>query len=117
MPDDEHTPRSELYKEWQDFHRENPRIYQMICHYSQQVIDAGHDHYAIATIWERMRWHFHVETKDKDFKLPNNHRAYYARFWLAQHPDREGFFHIATLRSLNPRKKRDRYGRDDDEEC
>jgi hypothetical protein len=108
----------ELYEEWLAFHKANPRVYELICMYCDQVLARGERTYAIATIWERLRWHFTVETRSEvDFKLPNNHRAYYARFWMKEHPQHGDFFRTATLRSVTP-KRTDRYGRDlDDEEC
>jgi hypothetical protein len=51
----------------------------------------------------------HIEQGDEEFKLPNNHRAYYARKWLDVHPEHPGFFHTACLRSEGG--PRDRYGR------
>jgi len=101
----------QLYEEWLAFHKANPRVYELICTYCDQVIARGHENYAIATIWERLRWHFHMETSDPDFKLPNNHRAYYARFWMKQHPQHPDFFRTATLRSIS-NTPRDRFGRD-----
>jgi hypothetical protein len=33
-----------------------------------------------------------IETADEDFKINNNHRAYYARLWMREHPQYDGFF-------------------------
>jgi len=44
-------------------------------------------------VFERIRWHTDVETRgDTPFKLSNNHRAYYARFFMHNHPEYQGFF-------------------------
>lgn len=104
-----------LYEEWEEFHKANPKVYELVCHYAQQVINRGLEEYAIATIWERLRWHLTIEThSETDFKLPNNHRAYYARLWLDEHPDYPKFFRTCMLRSLS-QSPRDRWGRDFDD--
>jgi hypothetical protein len=107
--------RGELYEEWLVYHKANPQVYLLVCQRCQQLIDHGITEYAIGTIWETMRWHLDVEADDKEFKLPNNHRAYYARHWMQEHPQYgeasgQPFFRLATLRSVMP-KPRDRYGR------
>ena len=99
----------QLYNEWRVYHENNPRIYQLICAYAEAAIRRGHNKYAIATIWERIRWEITVDTNDIDFKMPNNHRAYYARLWLKDHPQHPGFFRLAELRS--ERGLIDRFGR------
>jgi len=103
-------PVGQLELEWRDFHRDNPHIYRLVCRYADEVIALGLKEYAIATIWERLRWHLTIETKDPEFKLPNNHRAYYARLWLHDHPRHPGFFRTSSLRSVTGAPG-DRYGR------
>jgi hypothetical protein len=105
---------SELEREFLDFHRENPRVYVLVCQFAQQAIDLGFEKYAIATIWEVLRWEVQTKTRDRDFKLPNNHRAYYARLWLKNHPEHPDFFRTCSLRSVE-HGQRDRYGRDVDD--
>lgn len=105
-----------LHDEWLEYHRDNPQVYQLICKYAQEVIDRGMKEYAIATIWERLRWHLTIEVRSAhDFKLPNNHRAYYARLWLDAHPDYPDFFRTCSLRSEGEGAPYDRFGRDRDE--
>ena len=108
-----HPPPSravQLFNEWYDYHQKNPHIYALICRYAEQAVRAGHKEYAIATIWELIRWEFTVVTVDENFALPNNHRAYYARHWLKQHPEHPKFFRTCELRSER-RFATDRYGR------
>jgi hypothetical protein len=110
------SDRTSLYEEWRAYHEMNPQVYQLICKYAQEVIDRGWKKYAIATIWERLRWHVTVEVQTADdFTLPNNHRAYYARYWLEQHPEHPDFFQTCALRSEGEGGPFDRWGqaRDD----
>ena len=44
------------------------------------------------TQWERLRWYTEIETNDPDFKLNNNHKAYYSRMYMDDFPEAKGFF-------------------------
>jgi hypothetical protein len=101
---------SQKYNEWYAFHHDNPHVYDFICQYADEAIRAGHKQYAMATIWELIRWEVTVRTTHTEFALPNNHRAYYSRYWLANHPQHPGFFRTAELRSVRGGAV-DRYGR------
>ncbi len=113
-------PSPSLYAEWERYHKANPQVYQLVCKYAQEVLDRGLTKYGIGAIWERLRWHLTIEVRTAtDFTLPNNHRAYYARHWLEQHPEHEGFFQTCALRSEGEGAPYDRWGRprkDDDDE-
>ena len=93
------------------FHQQNPIIFDLVEKYAAQAMRAGHQHYGIATIWERIRWEMTVvRPQGTAFKMPNNHRAYYARMWLQKYPQYPDFFRIAELRSERSFPM-DRYGR------
>ena len=90
-----------LREEFEKFHAANPHVYQAICKLAETAIERGRTHYSIATIYEVVRWHGHFGTNsDGDFKLNNNHRAFYARLWLADHPERPEFFGTRVQRAL-----------------
>lgn len=48
--------------------------------------------FAVATIYEVMRWETTVTTNSSPFRLSNNHRAFYARKWMQEHPQYPEFF-------------------------
>lgn len=102
-----------LRDEFNAYHARNPHIYGYVDYFARQAISRGYDKFAIATIWERIRWEIAIEVRDTNFKLPNNHRAYYARLWMANNPEHPHFFRIAALRSMFPVRV-DRYGRETD---
>ena len=77
---------------FEDFHTKNPHVYELVKHFTKQVINAGHKHYGIQTILERIRWHTMVENSGDPFKVNNNHGRYYARKFMEDHPEHEGFF-------------------------
>ena len=74
------------------FHQDNPRVYEMFKRFTFRAIRAGFTHYSAKSICERMRWHTDIETRDEEFRLNNNYTAYYARLFMEDHPQHDGFF-------------------------
>ena len=89
----------QLYNEWLVYHHNNPRVYELVCSFAQEAIRRGRDKWGIAGIWELIRWQVDIETGDPNFNMPNNHKAYYARLWLKDHPRYPKFFKTCVLRS------------------
>lgn len=81
------------------FDRENPHVYELLKRFAKQVKDRGRARFGIAAIYERVRWEVAIETNDGEFKLSNNHRAYYSRKLMAQYPDLEGLFQTKENRA------------------
>jgi hypothetical protein len=104
---------SDLEAEFQAYDALNPRVYELVKRFAYQAVRAGYSNFSIAMIWERIRWEIAINTHSNvqaaDFKMPNNHRAYYARKFLREHPQYPGFFRIAHLRSKGAIPV-DRYG-------
>lgn len=88
-------------KMW-EYHLENPHVWDLFQKYAFEAINTGREHYSVNAIFERIRWHNDIETKSEDgFKISNNHRAYYARFFHKKYPQHDGFFRVKQLRSEN----------------
>ena len=90
---------SKLEKAFNKFHKENPHVYRMFDEYAREAFATGRKLFAVATVWEVMRWYTTVKTNDPTYKLNNNHKAYYARLWMSRMEKREGFFRTRKLRS------------------
>lgn len=97
-PFDRGTPERTRYEEMREqaieFHREHPVVWQYFCRFARDRIQRGFKHYSVNGIFERIRWET-AEARDGDetkFKLNNNHRPFYARAFMAKHPEHEGFF-------------------------
>ncbi len=82
------------------YHAENPHIYQAFSAYAMQLIAAGVTNLSAYLIYERMRWETLVGGND-GFKLNNNYRPYYARLFMQDNPQYEGYF---TLRATTAEK-------------
>jgi hypothetical protein len=86
-----------VYGGWRkalDYHQRSPEIYEAFCDFTQEAIDANWEHYGSMDIIGRIRWHTHIEKKDRGFKIVNAMHPYYARVWMVLHPKYEGFFRV-----------------------
>tara|TARA_B100001057_G_scaffold35947_1_gene32528 strand:+ start:9848 stop:10180 length:333 start_codon:yes stop_codon:yes gene_type:complete len=85
---------------FEQFHADNPEIYDLVKKYTFDVIRSGKKHIGINSIFERIRWYTDVETRsDCDFKINQNFTPYYARLFMSDHPQHDGFFSTRRLRS------------------
>ena len=91
----------DLKRKMWDWHLANPHVWELFKEYTFQAIKAGREHYSVNAIFERIRWHTDIETKGDSFKISNNHRAYYARYFHAMYPEHDGFFRTKMLRSVD----------------
>lgn len=98
---------SPLEAAFNEFHKTNPHIYELFKRFAIEA-SARREHYSVAAIWERIRWHLDVETqedmanpddKTRALKLNNNHKAYYVRMFHRDFPHMDGFFRTRTLTS------------------
>ena len=89
---------SKLKRDFLTFHYRNPKLWYWIDHFALQRARAGWSHYGISSVIERARWETAIPTEGDIYKINNNHRAHYARMWMIEHPEYDGFFrtrHIA----------------------
>jgi hypothetical protein len=91
---------SKLKDEFDKFHNENPNVWKLFVKFTFDVINTGRKNYSVNAVFERIRWHTDIETTSKPFKLSNNHRAYYARYFHEKYPEYDGFFRTKQLRSV-----------------
>jgi len=93
---------SKLEKEFQKFHKENPKVYELLVGFARDWVKAkgGKTKLGISMIYELVRWEVGLSTTDPDFKLCNNHRAFYARLIMEQESDLKGLFELRTQRSV-----------------
>jgi len=77
-----------------EFHRDNPFVYSYLVKRARQAKSKGFDNYSINSLFEILRWHTNIETRNSVFKLNNNYRSYYARMIMRKEPDLKDFFHI-----------------------
>lgn len=63
-----------------------------------RVIAAGFERYSADALLHRIRWEEQVEKGNRDFKVNNNFTSALARWFIAKHPDKKGFFETRKLK-------------------
>lgn len=88
------------YDKFMEFHTNNPQVYKRFEKYALQAIRAGRKKYSHWVIIGLVRWDYEVKTKSSDdFKINNNHIAYFARMFMLAHPEHDGFFNIKSMKN------------------
>lgn len=83
------TTESRLELEFQRFHLANPDVYRLLVFFAREWKLANcANRLSIKMLYERVRWECSVNgNHGHDFKLNNNHTAYYARLIMRQEHD------------------------------
>jgi len=87
----------ELFKRFRKFHEDNPKVYELFTKFTFHVIKKGHNNFSADAIAHRIRWETTIETTDEEFKICNDHIAYYSRLFMAQFPEQDGFFRTKEI--------------------
>jgi len=74
-------------------HIKNPRVYELFCRFALQSAQ-GRDHFSAKMVYFRIRWFTQVEENDSQFKLDDGWISHYARKFMKDYPEYEGFFEI-----------------------
>lgn len=86
------TPQSKLEASFWEFHRANPLVYSRLVGLATQWRESGVRKIGINALFERLRWEMSLRTHGGEFKLNNNHRAFYARMLMENEPELAGLF-------------------------
>ncbi len=85
----------ELQAKFDKFDRENPQVYKKLVELARQAKARGKNKVGIEMLYNVLRWYTFLNTKaDSDYKLSNNHKAFYARKIMAENPDLDGIFNL-----------------------
>lgn len=79
--------RLELREDFLKFHRANPEVYEIYVSLLRKAHKRGKKRIGIGLLTEVMRWEMSLNTSGDEFKLNNNHRAFYARRIRKLEPD------------------------------
>ena len=100
--DSQYTKLREAFKE---YHANNPNVYKYLKRFAfeaKERLEVGRRpvRLSIALLIERVRWEIYfVARGNQKFKIPNAHRAFYARYLMHKNPELKGMFRIAKQRS------------------
>jgi hypothetical protein len=84
--------------EWGNWHSKNPSIWLAFEKFSLEAATSGRPRYSHWAVMNRVRWHTTIETTGKEFKISNDHIAFYARAFCAKHPQHKEFFRFKPLK-------------------
>ena len=85
-------------EKWWAWHRENPDVWRLFEAFTNEAVARGRTRISAWLIVNRIRWETEVVTNGVDFKISNNFIAYYARLYLAVHPESAGLFVIKKMK-------------------
>jgi hypothetical protein len=90
-----------ILSDFRKYHAANPHVYQLFRRFTLQVINTGRERYGAKSIFEQIRWHTEIESKGEDFKINNNYTPFYARMFMYEYPQNDGFFRLRTMRNAD----------------
>ena len=86
---------SKLKNRFLAFHSQNPQVYEEFDRITQKLIQRGWRHYSADGVGHIIRWERRISIEGThQFKMNNNHMAFYARMWLEDNPRYAGFFRL-----------------------
>lgn len=89
-----------MKKTFEQYHRENPHIWQGFIHFCIQTRAKGFLRYSAKGIFELLRWHTGVNGTGH-FKVNNIYTPDYARKFIESYPHHKDFFEKRELKKLN----------------
>jgi hypothetical protein len=101
------TRHKQLREQFLQFDREHPEVYQYVVKFTFDRINRGFKQYSVYAVIEQVRWHLARVGGDglNEFKINNNFRPFYARKFMNEHPEFEGFFETRAQTSrMHPAK-------------
>ena len=97
------TKADENFELFSEYHKANPEIYRMMRMFAYEQINSGKTKYSCQHILYRIKWDIDKrDYGDTDFKIPSYASPWYARKFIADHPQYGDFF---TLRKMPTAKK------------
>ena len=83
---------------WWRWHNANPHVYSLFERFALEAADSGKKNFSHWLIMNRIRWESAIKTTGDEFKIKNDYIAYYARLFMARHPEHDGFFRIKRMK-------------------
>jgi hypothetical protein len=87
-----------LTERFEEFHANNPHVYELFKQFAQEAISVGRDHLSAEMLVHRIRWESVIKTVTRDYKINNNYAAFYGRLFARDFPEHRYFFR--TRRSV-----------------
>jgi hypothetical protein len=92
------TPFHLRQREFNEFNAANPEVWQHFERFTMEAIQAGHRKISHWLIINRIRWEVMITTTGGDYKISNDHIAFYARLFVKVHPQYRFIFNLKRMR-------------------
>ena len=89
---------TELKEKFIEWNRANPEVYVLFKRFSFEAINKGHKRLSAWMIANRIRWETTVVTKGNDYKISNDFIALFARKFMEEYPEYDGFFKTKKMK-------------------
>ena len=76
----------------------NPEVYRMFEHFALEA-SKYKKKYSAKSIFHRIRWETMVSEQDSQYKIDDGWISHYARKFMDEHPELEGFFETRVRES------------------
>lgn len=83
---------------FEEYDLKHPAIWKEFKDLTFRLITKGITHYGAKAICEVIRFHKIIDHQDYEFKVNNNFTAGYARKFMEQYPEYEGFFETRKIK-------------------
>lgn len=88
----------ELDRKFQEFHRINPHVYEILVRLAREAKEAGKTKISVVLLVQVARWELMFQTESNDgFKINNSFTSRYARLIMNNEEDLDGFFELRKL--------------------
>lgn len=81
------------------FHREHPRVYEILVALARQAVGAG-ERIGMRCLWENMRWKLRIVEKQGGYVFNDHHAPRYARLIAKQEADLADLFETRASKYL-----------------
>ena len=81
------------------FNKENPHIFKAFESQALLAIGKGRSKISSKLIINWIRWHYFIESSDKNFKINDAYQSYYARCFIEKYPEHKDVFEFRKLRN------------------
>lgn len=73
---------------------DNPHVWQAFVKFTMEAICAGHKRLSAELVVNRIRWETLIREKSGEFKINNDLKPFFARKFMADYPEYQGFFEL-----------------------
>jgi len=89
---------TEKKQAWWEWHKANPEVWNLFERFSLEAISRGRKKLSGWLIVNRIRWETAVVTTGSDFKISNDHIAFYTRLFRCKYPQHKNLFTIKKMK-------------------